>query len=224
MKSQNLRAATDEMFADEEMRRVVGLLGELPRVAAPADFDFRLRARIATAKSAQREEAGFWAGLFSRSFSWGQAAAVTAAAALLVSFTTFEVLHSNKETINNDLRPSVASAKLPNRVSEATPANPPASIAPQAQAAPAAVASARPVSVKHTPKAAPALNNALESSRTPITTTNFEAETMTAGNAVMIKNSRGEARMMPVGAEYSFGIGAQVSSRPTPAAQESVIF
>src|SRR5262245_50670225 len=70
-------------YADETSA-LLKLICAQPKVAAPADFDFRLRARIARAESDRRrpaaffERPAFFEKLWDRTFSWGQVAAVTA--------------------------------------------------------------------------------------------------------------------------------------------------
>jgi len=74
-------------YADQTTA-LLSLLSAQPRVEAPSDFDFRLRARIAREKAEPR---GILAGLeaiWSRSFSWGQAATTVATLALAVTLTT----------------------------------------------------------------------------------------------------------------------------------------
>src|SRR5262245_35618675 len=69
-------------YADET-NSLLMLLSAQPRVQAPADFDFRLRARIARAQVEQASPAGLlerlWENFLAQTFSWGQAAAAMAA-------------------------------------------------------------------------------------------------------------------------------------------------
>lgn len=82
-----------------EMSSLFALLQAQPKVEAPADFDFRLRARIARAEAAQREAAvsplqwleKLWAG----SFSWAQATAAMAAIAMIVSLSTYQIYRNS---------------------------------------------------------------------------------------------------------------------------------
>ncbi len=76
-----------------ETSALLTLLSAQPRVQAPPDFDFRLRARIARAQSADRPS-GLFENLWARTFSWGQAATALAAVALAV---TFSISYFNRE-------------------------------------------------------------------------------------------------------------------------------
>jgi len=77
-----------------EFNSLLALLRQQPRVEAPSDFEFRVRAGIARAKAEESAPAGFSLGLrrlgdriFSGSLSWVQATAATAALAAAVTFT-----------------------------------------------------------------------------------------------------------------------------------------
>lgn len=110
MKCQDIRAAIDTMSKrapmSHELKAHVGmctdcgryadqttallsLLSAQPRVEAPSDFDFRLRARIARAQAEPRGLAARIQSLWS--FSWGQAATAMATLALAVTLTTLYV-------------------------------------------------------------------------------------------------------------------------------------
>ncbi len=101
--SGSVRAHVDQCPACEghagEMNSLFALLQAQPRVEAPADFDFKLRARIARAEAARRETAGsplqwlekLWAG----SFSWAQATAAMAAIAMIVSLSTYQIYRNS---------------------------------------------------------------------------------------------------------------------------------
>jgi hypothetical protein len=73
----------------DENNSLLKLLSAQPRVGAPADFDFRLRARLARAKSEQTSPASALEKFWTRTFSWGHAVTAMAAAALVVAFSTF---------------------------------------------------------------------------------------------------------------------------------------
>jgi hypothetical protein len=68
---------------------LLALLSAQPRVEAPADFNFRLRARIARAESQPAGPFAFLENFFGQSFSIKQAAASLAALAIMVAGTTF---------------------------------------------------------------------------------------------------------------------------------------
>ncbi|MFN0118901.1 MAG: hypothetical protein ACKV2V_00200 [Blastocatellia bacterium] len=89
-----------------EMSAFQALLGDLPRVQAPNDFDFKLRARLAQVKAAPapRGGFGFFSDLFHLSFlrgegvlSFGQAAAIAASVLLAVTLTAV-LLRNNPTT------------------------------------------------------------------------------------------------------------------------------
>jgi hypothetical protein len=67
---------------------VMGLLVSQPRVEAPADFDFRLRARIARARDEQQTVGNRFKALWTRTFSLQRAAAMLALLAFGVTSTT----------------------------------------------------------------------------------------------------------------------------------------
>jgi hypothetical protein len=70
---------------------LMGMLASQPRVEAPADFDFRLRARIARARDENRGWRAALAEFWSRSFSWKEAAAAVAVLVAVASSTTLYV-------------------------------------------------------------------------------------------------------------------------------------
>ncbi len=85
----------------DQSNALLALLGAQPRVEAPADFDFRLRARIARAES--QPSAGPVAVLtnfFGMSFSIKQAAASLAALAVMAAVTTFYFANGNQSLTN----------------------------------------------------------------------------------------------------------------------------
>src|SRR5215813_264506 len=80
-----------------ETNALLNLLAATPHVEAPPDFDFRLRARIATAKS---ERSSVWkalAGLWSGQVGWSRAAATMAAVAVVASAVTLYATRSNRQ-------------------------------------------------------------------------------------------------------------------------------
>jgi len=86
----------------DEMSSLLSLLSAQPRVQAPADFDFRLRARLARAKAEQTSPAGLFENLWVRSFSWGQAATAMATLAMVVAFSTFYFKQDNVAPVKTD--------------------------------------------------------------------------------------------------------------------------
>jgi len=86
----------------DETSSLLSLLSAQPRVQAPADFDFRLRARIARAKAEPTSPAGLFENLWARTFSWGQAATAMATLALVVAFSTFYFKQDNVAPVKTD--------------------------------------------------------------------------------------------------------------------------
>ena len=74
---------------------VMALLVSQPRVEAPADFDFRLRARIARARDEQQTVGNRFKALWTRTFSLQRAAAMLALLAFGVTSTTLYLSRSN---------------------------------------------------------------------------------------------------------------------------------
>lgn len=93
--SSHLSGCPDCRRHASEMSSLLSLLSAQPRVQAPADFDFRLRARLARAKAEQTSPAGVFENLWARTFSWGQAATAMATLTLVVAFSTFYLKQDN---------------------------------------------------------------------------------------------------------------------------------
>jgi hypothetical protein len=85
-----------------EMSSLLALLGAQPRVEAPADFDFRLRARIARAQSEPKTALGWFEKVWAGSFSLGQAATAMAAIMVAVMVSTFYFTNTNEATGTGD--------------------------------------------------------------------------------------------------------------------------
>jgi hypothetical protein len=135
-----------------ETASLFSLLKSLPPVEAPADFDFRLRARIARARSEQESvatPAAWFNRLWSGSFSWVQATTAMAAVAAIVSLSSYQFNQQNQS------QPTPSSAAV------ATVAGETAGLASSNQAGANGQLSARA-------EAAPALKNA--STRTRVST------------------------------------------------------
>lgn len=87
------------LSGDNEYDALLALLRAQPRVAAPTDFDFKLRARIARAESAQAEnQAGWLASFWAKSFRPSQALAGLAAIALFVVAATLFINRNGQTT------------------------------------------------------------------------------------------------------------------------------
>lgn len=99
----------------DETESLLMLLKAQPRVEAPADFDFRLRARIARAEAEQAHSIGFlekiWESFLAQTFSWGQAATAMAAVAVLIMVSTYYVRHESSAPVTaNNTEVAIASA------------------------------------------------------------------------------------------------------------------
>jgi hypothetical protein len=93
----HLKACPDCRRYSDETASLLGLLKAQPRVEAPTDFEFRLRARIARAQAvAESDRQGFLRKILPETFSWGQMAAATAALALVVTVSTFHARRDDR--------------------------------------------------------------------------------------------------------------------------------
>ncbi len=113
-----------------ETSALLNLLAATPRVEAPPDFEFRLRARIATAKS---EQSSIWKsliGLWSGPMGWSRAAATMAAVAVIASAVTLYATRSNRSA------PEAIATRVGSQVTQ--PLAPPAMTRPEASVAPSA--------------------------------------------------------------------------------------
>ena len=76
----------------DEAAALLRLLGAQPRVDAPPDFEFRLRARMAGAQAAPAiDPQGFLQRIRPWTFSWGQTVAAAAALTLVVTVSTLYI-------------------------------------------------------------------------------------------------------------------------------------
>ncbi|MCG3159636.1 MAG: hypothetical protein JMDDDDMK_00650 [Acidobacteria bacterium] len=144
--SSHLSGCLDCRRYADETNSLLMLLSAQPRVQAPADFDFRLRARIARAQAEKAHPAGLlerlWENFLAQTFSWGQAATAMAAVALVITVSTFY--------INHDKSAPVTGAD----VAIVNPVNPPQPKAPEVESP--AVEAVRPAPVKFTGRSAKA--------------------------------------------------------------------
>ena len=90
--------------------QLIALLAAQPRVEAPADFDFRLKARIARARDERRGWAGAIHGFWLRWFSWKEAAATLAMLAF-VTVTATLYLTRRGDTPRSDVQSTAAVAQ-----------------------------------------------------------------------------------------------------------------
>ncbi len=98
----------------DEASSLLALLNAQPRVEAPADFDFRLRARIARAQSEPQVAANLLERFWAKSFSLGQAA--TAMAAIAVALTASTIYFTNPNDVATPSGPIIAEIKTPPQV------------------------------------------------------------------------------------------------------------
>lgn len=94
-------------FQDERFK-LRSLLGALPEVVAPADFDFRLRARIAATKSAERNGHLFWRAMMPGTRAFAIAASV---ALLITAAFVFKFINSSRTGVKPN--PQVAKIESP---------------------------------------------------------------------------------------------------------------
>ena len=86
----HLNGCPDCRRYSDETAALLGLLGAQPRVEAPTDFEFRLRARMARAQAApETGRQRFLREILPETFSWRQMAAAAATLALAFAFSTF---------------------------------------------------------------------------------------------------------------------------------------
>jgi len=85
----------------DQSNALLALLGSQPRVDAPSDFAFHLRARIARTEHQPAGPFAFLRNFFGQSFSIKQAAASLAALAVMAAATTFYFTGSTQPTVNN---------------------------------------------------------------------------------------------------------------------------
>jgi hypothetical protein len=105
----------------DETASLRGLLGAQPRVEAPPDFEFRLRARLLRAQAAPAiDTQGLLRKILPGTFSWGQVVAAAVALTLVVTVSTFYI-----NSVNRAPSPSgalTANGELDPRSSGAAPA------------------------------------------------------------------------------------------------------
>ena len=99
--STHIAGCSDCRQHSEQSSALLALIGAQPRVEAPADFAFRLRAGIARAESKPKSPFAFLDNLFGQSFSVKQAAASLAALAVMAAATTFYFTGSNQSAPNS---------------------------------------------------------------------------------------------------------------------------
>ncbi|HEV2666500.1 MAG TPA: hypothetical protein VG324_16395, partial [Blastocatellia bacterium] len=85
----------------DETASLLGLLGAQPRVEAPPDFEFRLRARLLKAQAAPAIDArSFLRKIRPGTFSWGQTIAAAAALTMVVTVSTLYFNRDNRAPVS----------------------------------------------------------------------------------------------------------------------------
>jgi hypothetical protein len=117
----HLDACPDCRRYSDETASLARLLGAQPRVEAPPDFEFRLRARMLRAQAAPAiAPRGFLWKILPGRFSWGQTAAGAAALTLVVTVSVFYV---DRDTGAPETgAPVIASSSLNSKKNGAGPA------------------------------------------------------------------------------------------------------
>jgi hypothetical protein len=93
----HLNACPDCHRYSDETASLLGLLGAQPRVEAPTDFEFRLRASMARARAAaEGDRQGFLRQILPETFSRGQMVAAAASLAMLVTVSTLYITRDNR--------------------------------------------------------------------------------------------------------------------------------
>jgi hypothetical protein len=99
----HLSGCPDCRSYSDQTSALLSLLSAQPRVQAPADFNFQLRARIARAQAKPASPFGFLENIFGQTFSIKQAAASLAALAVMAAGTTLYFNQSNPQTSNSPM-------------------------------------------------------------------------------------------------------------------------
>lgn len=98
--SAHLAGCPDCHRYSDQANSLLALLSAQPRVEAPADFEFRLRARIARAEAKPTSPFAFVENFFGQVFSFKQAAASLAALAMMAAGTTLYVVNIGQPVMN----------------------------------------------------------------------------------------------------------------------------
>jgi len=106
----HLNGCPDCRSYSDHTNALLSLLSAQPRVQAPADFNFQLRARIARAQAKPASPFAFLENIFGQTFSIKQAAASLAALAVMAAGTTLYFNQSNHQTSSS---PLIASNNVP---------------------------------------------------------------------------------------------------------------
>jgi len=99
----HLSGCPDCRSYSDQTNALLSLLSAQPRVEAPADFNFQLRARIARAQAKPASPFGFLENIFGQTFSIRQAAASLAALAVMAAGTTLYFNQSSPQTSGSSM-------------------------------------------------------------------------------------------------------------------------
>ena len=217
----HLRSCTDCRDYADELSGLLGLLQSTPRVTVPADFDFRLRARIASAQEKRHNPFSFLEGFWSFSFSWGQTATAMATVALAATLATlYFVRHTptnNVTTTSTETR-IATNAVAPKVVTPSTPSLP---VPTSGQDAPSHTTS---VAVKNSPthRFKAEMSNAVLKSRDNAIESVGNNEAIAAGTPIMVQ--RGGMRREITVQAVTYGAQPAVNRSENTVATNQVIF
>jgi len=107
----HLTGCSDCRRYSDQSSALLALLTAQPRVEAPADFDFRLRARIARTQAKPANPFAFLENFFAQTFSLKHAAASLAALAVMAAGTTFYFTQSDQPVQNTTIAYNQSSVK-----------------------------------------------------------------------------------------------------------------
>ena len=145
----------------DETDSLLSMLRDVPRVQAPADFDLRLRARLAVAREERRGWRAPLAAFWSRGFAWSQAAPALAAVALVATFTTLYVTRDRQPAPAGEqtvVRHAPEPAPAPTAPGGDSAVGPPRTVSPPAAKGAVRAVEARPLMAKAAPpESAPAV-------------------------------------------------------------------
>lgn len=129
----HLSGCPDCRSYSDQANALLSLLSAQPRVEAPADFNFQLRARIARAQAKPASPFGFLENLFGQTFSIKQAAASLAVLAVMAAGTTLYFNQSAPQTSGSQMLASNITPVV-QPAAETEPPVSPRAVAPQTSA------------------------------------------------------------------------------------------
>jgi len=191
-------------YADE-MSALFSLLTAAPRVVAPGDFDFRLRARIAAVQAERRGPFSFLENFWSLSFSFGRAATAMAAIALVATFTTLYFVNHRPANQSGEVANLAAPSPAPTKsqIVEPPPVPPHQDETVAVASLPSAPATKGAGLMKATAKNT-AGSRLPAASRVEFSEQGTSIPVIEAGTTIIIKSRNGTARMVTV-PEVTYG-------------------